>query len=407
MLKVFNFKKITYIIILLIAFFFPVSKSVIPVLITVALIFSFFNNSFLQTIKVGFSRNTAILLILNYLLIAISLFWSDNLKAGFFDMEVKMSMLLFPVIFLNYGRFNIDEFKQVLHYFIIGNVVASVMCLGDAAYLTYKNQESYFYYSRFSEIIHPSYFAMYLTFAIAGCIYLYKENFYKKILYPVLITTFFVVIIYFLSSKAGFLGLALMFPFFVIKLINKRIISLIIAGFGILTIIAFMYKFNNRVSDFINEAKMIYNNDTINSYDSSTSDRYKIYKLSLGLINENLINGVGAGDVKDALVAKYVENKMEHAAELRLNVHNQYLETLIGLGLIGFVLLLLLFLYPVIYVFKRQRFLLFSFLLICAFHFIFESMLNTQSGVIYFAYFYCFLNFVNKNNNDKVLATPN
>ena len=406
-LKEYNFKKINFILILLIAFFIPLSKAIIPILIVVSLVISFFNSSFLSNLKIAYYRNNALLLISFYLIISLSLFWSGNIKSGLFDMEVKLSMFLFPIIFLNYGAFNIDEFKKVIHYFILGNIVASLICIGYAAYNTYQNHESYFYYSKFSAIIHPSYFAMYITFAIAGCIYLLKENFYKKNIYPILIISFFVVIIYFLSSKAGFLGLSLMGPFFIIKLINKRLISLIIAGFGVVIIIAFIYKFNSRVSDFIKEFKTSYNNDTINVYDTSTSDRFKIYKISLSLINENLVYGVGAGDIKDKLIKKYSENNMKHAAEQKLNLHNQYLETLIGEGIIGFIFMMLLFLYPLIYVFKKSNFLLYSFLLITAFHFLFESMLNTQSGVIYFAFFFCFLNFVNKNNDDKVLAPTN
>ena len=407
MLKVYNFKKIIYILILLIAFFLPISKAIIPILIAVTLVLSFINSSFISNIKVAYYRNSAFLPILFYVLIALSLLWSDNSKSGFFDLEVKMSIFLFPVIFLNYGTFNFDEFKKVIAYFIYGNVVASLICLVRASYLTLERGESYFYYSMFSDKFHPSYFAMYLTFSIAGCVYLIKHNYFKRKIYPIFFIVFFFVIIYFLSSKAGFLGLALMFPFFIIKLINKRLVSIVVALFGVVILIAFMYKFNDRVSEFMHEAEMIYKNDTINSYDSSTSDRFRIYKLSYNLINENLIYGVGAGDIKDILIEKYSENQMTHAVEMKLNVHNQYLETLIGQGLVGFVLMMLLFIYPVMYVFKRRNFLLYSFLLITAFHFLFESMLNTQSGVIYFAFFFCFLNFVNKNNHDKIFTTTN
>ncbi|OFX53620.1 MAG: hypothetical protein A2046_14080 [Bacteroidetes bacterium GWA2_30_7] len=406
-LKEYNFKKINFILILLIAFFIPLSKAIIPILIVVSLVISFFNSSFLSNLKIAYYRNNALLLISFYLIISLSLFWSGNIKSGLFDMEVKLSMFLFPIIFLNYGTIKIDEFKHVIHYFIAGNILESLICLSSATYNSLQSNNSYFYYSNFSENLHPSYFAMYLTFAIAGCIYLLKNNYYKKVFYPIIFISFFLVIIFFLSSKAGFLGVALMLPFFIIKLINKRLISLIIAGFGVVIIIAFIYKFNSRVSDFIKEFKTSYNNDTINVYDTSTSDRFKIYKISLSLINENLVYGVGAGDIKDKLIKKYSENNMKHAAEQKLNLHNQYLETLIGEGIIGFIFMMLLFLYPLIYVFKKSNFLLYSFLLITAFHFLFESMLNTQSGVIYFAFFFCFLNFVNKNNDDKVLAPTN
>lgn len=407
MFKRYNSKKITYILLLLIAFFIPLSKAIIPILIALALVFSFVNSSIISNIKLSYYRNSAFILVFYYLFIALSIFWTDNLKSGLFDLEIKMSMLLFPVIFLNYGTFKFEEFKQVIHYFIAGNILASLICFGDAIYMTYQNHESYFYYSKFSEIIHPSYFAMYLTFAIAGCIYLLKHNYYKKPVFPIFFIVLFVIVIYFLSSKAGFLVLALMFPFFIIKLINKRIVSLIIAGLGVLLLITFMFKFNVRVNDFIKEAKYIYNNDTINSYDSSTADRYKIYKISFELINENLIYGVGTGDIKDKLLTKYSENNMKHAVEQKLNVHNQHLETLIGQGLIGFIIQILMFIYPLMFIFKKRNFLLYSFLLITFVHFMFESMLNTQSGVIYFAYFFCFLNFVNKNNDDKIFATPN
>jgi len=72
---------------------------------------------------------------------------------------------------------------------------------------------------------------------------------------------------------------------------------------------------------------------------------------------------------------------------MRLNAHNQYLQTYIALGIPGALLLILMLVLPGWLAVRRIHFIYFSFLAVFAFNILVESMLEVQAGVIYYAFF--------------------
>jgi len=69
------------------------------------------------------------------------------------------------------------------------------------------------------------------------------------------------------------------------------------------------------------------------------------------------------------------------------NAHNQYIDTFVALGLPGLLVLLALLLWPFIYAIKKGHYLLLSLVLILLVSLFFESMINRQAGVMFFAFF--------------------
>ena len=92
---------------------------------------------------------------------------------------------------------------------------------------------------------------------------------------------------------------------------------------------------NYRLQIMFNSVVEIVN--TGDSKTSSTGVRFEIWKVTTDLISNNFILGVGAGDIKPELNKKYSENPefLEEAINNHFNVHNQYLETWLGQGLLG------------------------------------------------------------------------
>jgi O-antigen ligase len=122
----------------------------------------------------------------------------------------------------------------------------------------------------------------------------------------------------------------------------------------------------------------------------STAVRMLIWKEARGVIGEHPLLGVSPGDANDVLYERYKENGLSGAFEKKLNAHNQFLQTGVGLGLIGIASLLSLFVIPLS---MKPRRLLVFFLLIVAVNFLTESMLQTMAGCIFFGYFYAVLSF--------------
>lgn len=83
----------------------------------------------------------------------------------------------------------------------------------------------------------------------------------------------------------------------------------------------------------------------------------------------------------------------KHCIKHELNAHNQFSDTIIAVGVIGLILLLSFFIYPIFLWIKNKNFdiVFFSLLLIIAFNSLFESVLERQMGIMFFVFFYFLL----------------
>ena len=125
---------------------------------------------------------------------------------------------------------------------------------------------------------------------------------------------------------------------------------------------------------------------SVDSHESSAA-RILVWKAAMEVIKDDPIIGVGTGDVKKELRKVYKEKNIESAYEDHLNAHNQYIQTTVALGIIGLLVLLSFFFLPIIYAYKNNNPLYIIFLALVGFHFLFESMLERQAGVVFYAFF--------------------
>ena len=131
------------------------------------------------------------------------------------------------------------------------------------------------------------------------------------------------------------------------------------------------------------EYKNYYKHET-----ESTISRIFIWEACTDIIQENILAGVGTGDTKDALLEKYLKEEMSGAYEKSLNAHNQFFQTQISIGIIGSLLLLSSIFIPLFHSFRTTgNNLLTLFIIIIIINFLVESMLETQAGVMFYAFF--------------------
>ena len=125
------------------------------------------------------------------------------------------------------------------------------------------------------------------------------------------------------------------------------------------------------------------------------SNRVRIYiwEVSWKIIKDNFWLGVGTGDIHDALNEQYRQAGMDAAVKENLNAHNQYIQAFLATGAIGLVILLSGMLIPFWQSIKRKNYIFVMFVFIIGFNFIFESILEVQAGVVFYAFFNSFLLF--------------
>jgi hypothetical protein len=124
----------------------------------------------------------------------------------------------------------------------------------------------------------------------------------------------------------------------------------------------------------------------------SITQRLNFSYTGILIAKENLLLGVGTGDVPDAFDAKYVELNSRLAPENRKRAHNQFLTLFIAFGIIGFLIWIISFTYPILKI-AKDRYVYGAFLVISLISFLGDDTLETQAGVTLFAFFNSFFLF--------------
>lgn len=350
-------------------------------------------------ISPGFGRIThskstiyyLILFSLFYLLHLFGLFYSQNLSNAFSDLEIKASLLLFPGLFIFTSNkfFNKRFFIGIIIAFFAGVVVSSLISVLYALHLYFLTKDvCSLYYSNSSYFLHTSYFSLYIVFSLYLIFYqkLYKiRGKWWIIIFAVILLFYFNL----LSSKAGIFTLimALIFIFIEIIFFRRRKKELIYVFISIIVIVSSILIFPVSSSRIQNAVTSLSQSSTeLKASGESTADRLLIWNAAWELSKENYWLGTGTGDVKDELIKKYTEKGMVYPAQLQLNAHNQFIQTLVALGFPALIVLILIFLIPLWISFRKKYWIYFAFLIFFGFNILVESMLEVQAGIVFFAF---------------------
>ena len=133
----------------------------------------------------------------------------------------------------------------------------------------------------------------------------------------------------------------------------------------------------------------------LNPNGHSVYPRMIYWNTGLSIFKDNVIFGVGTGDVPDAYKAKYIEVDSPLLEENRLRAHNQLITLFVAFGLVGGVLCLLSILLP-IRIIELNKTLLALFGIVAVVSFFSDDTFETQAGVTFFAFFYCMVTFQSK-----------
>ncbi len=346
-------------------------------------------------------------------------FYSSNLSYAFFDLQVKLPFLFFPLL-LTIPLSRPPAFLSLKKYFITGCTVASLLCLLLAMISFSKSHDLFdFFYITYSRFLHVTYFSMYLNLCTLFLIddLLNREMVFRRrtmLKFSLLIFLFVTVIL--LSARTAMLTCFITALFFSIlvsahRKILKRTYKVILL---LVLILAAAGIYSNRIYNrFVQITEMFQPGNagkkadkpmTAENY-NSVSIRMELWKDSWEVIKKNIWFGVGTGDIKDVLKQKYTEQKFYYGAEKKFNPHNQFLHTAVALGLTGFILLIMMLALPPLQSLKSKNYLFIFFCGIISLNCMTESILEVQKGVLFFCVFGILL--FNSKNSDRMQAEKN
>ena len=380
----------------LLCFSLPFGSLVLSAIVVAWSLFSLVNINKSEGIK-GIKNINFWALLVFFTYTAASALFSENKQEANFNIEVKMSFLLFPFFFFCFS-WPIQLIKRCLVSFVSGCFFASMLLLIRSTYYALNGHPEYFFYTQYSNFIHSSYFAMYLILAIAIIILFYANWFQsqKSVIYA---SYFFILIltvsIFLCSSKLGIISFFIFIPLLLIyksrAILNLKKISYL--SIGLLVLIIITFKLFPETFNRLSSLKVVSSTTSIDKTSSeSTSVRILIWEQCIQLIKENFWFGTTVGDANDKLYQSYKENGLTGALSHHLNAHNQYFQTFIGLGFFGFIILLILTFGYLIKNILNKHFLFVIFSILIILNFLVESMLQTSAGVLFFCFFFCLFN---------------
>ena len=121
---------------------------------------------------------------------------------------------------------------------------------------------------------------------------------------------------------------------------------------------------------------------------NSATYRFAEWKGAGEVIAEHFFFGTGVGDNRDALINAYEEIGFHVGVDHRYNAHNQYIETFIASGLVGFLLLLSFMGYWLYKLFQAKDLSALLGLLFFMLCMLTESMLERAWAVIFLAVYF-------------------
>ena len=125
--------------------------------------------------------------------------------------------------------------------------------------------------------------------------------------------------------------------------------------------------------------------------------RIEFWKASLGIIGGNWLTGVGTGDMNEAFQQQYIKMNSKLPPDQRWRSHNQFLSVFIGFGILGFAWFLFTLIYPAWRLRGFTDYFFLVFIIIATLSMMTEDTLESQMGVTFFTFFYCFFLFGRKD----------
>ncbi|MGB3946514.1 MAG: O-antigen ligase family protein [Bacteroidia bacterium] len=391
----------------------PFSIKINTVCIILLVVAWLFKNSLHEKIKL-LNNPTFFLFSALYFLYVLGMFWTNNIQHGFFELEKKFALFLFPLIFFSIPPLKDSERNKIFFFFVLSCALLAIVCLFYASYRTYSansffeiNAESgyvthYFFYFGLSEaFIHPVYFSAYIVFSLVILFNYYSSSkellVTKKRVLIVFLILFFIGFLCLLSSRIMIVYLSICSVCYFLYLLIKRKSSKgrVILGFFVLVsmLLAVIYvpAIRSRFSEIVSSSYRFENNPENNKNLSGKLDGVEMklaqWYFTVQAGKNNKLIGVGTGDDEDELQKKYFENNFMEGYVPRYNSHNQWFQTWLALGFLGLSVLVATFLFPLFNTIKQKQFLYLFFLALIMFFFLTESVLCRQHGVVFYSFF--------------------
>jgi len=356
-----------------------------------------------------------------YLLYLVGIYFTNDLPNAMKVLEYKLSFVLIPILFVFRPNFNMK-----ISYPIVGLAIG-IVCISIAGFvkaiaafqLTHNALVSFT--SSNICIDHPTYFAAFTLVAMGGMWYLYKEGNSGFTLWKVMPYLLFGVVMIMLSySISAILFLMLVIAFLIFKWMYQRFNKFVAVAIMVSAPVFIYFVVTNTpaLKDEVDNSAKAFGEYVSNprafiqaKEEVPNGDKVRLIMWTVTALQcmEHPM-GVGTGNVDGNLSEALAEvNQIEMSTktpnnEIRYNPHNQFLQTTMELGFLGLAVFVFILAKGIQWGVRKKNGLLILVISCLSFNSLFESMLQRQTGIVFFTFWICLLS-VSVLNWNKIQST--
>ena len=342
-----------------------------------------------------------------------------SLLSALRNLEVRAGFVLFPLALSGLSYLPPKSISRLFKIYVSTIVVASAICLLLAAFWTLRSGSVYhindfngilennFTYHRLASWIgiHAVYLAAYVAFAFFIVLITAVKD-YSKLraalkIRNVVLLIYLAIVVFLLKSisiSIAFLVILMIlivyYIIFRIKLSFPRLLALF------LTIVLILFLFSYRVFDkmAIKESLLEYDMEELPPVANWNPVNLRLaqWEIATQIIRDNWFLGVGPGNLNAVLQDYYERNKFHFALTSHFNPHNQFLQTFIVLGVIGFLFHILLFIVSYRKAFRHHDLIMLVFISTFLLFSVSESIFSVNKGVVFFSFFLSLFSYMPK-----------
>ena len=356
--------------------------------------------------------------VLLYAAYALSIALSSHEMMEYKYLEYKLSFVVTPLLLsfqYREGDFSLPKISMGL---ILGVLFTGLYGLYNAI-LCYGNGGTFlcFLTVYISPVHHPSYFMTYMITAMALSWIGVRRKWSGYSLYWVIPFILFGVALHTLSlSLAGILYLLIVVCAAILYFIYNKWGKIV--AIGALIVLPFLaYLFVTTVpqiegewngakwyaDQYIKDPQAFIKNSE--SPLSGSEERLIMWTVAFQEIKSHPF-GVGVGNLDENLGKRLRDLNQYELATKKLNPHNQFLQTAVEIGVFGLLILLIIIGITIVVALRERNIILLLIIGCLMFNCLFESMLQRQSGIVFFTFWLCLL-VIHKRISSKQIKSVN
>ncbi|MEM7185546.1 MAG: O-antigen ligase family protein [Bacteroidota bacterium] len=334
--------------------------------------------------------------ILLFLLMALSVLWSDPIENALRGLERQLALLLIPLAFICMPSITLEARNKILYYYAIGMTLFGLVftTLAGVTFLETGSAASFFYHELVSPLdLNAIYISVFVSIALLHVLF-FRPKTALSILMLVVLTIFLLL----LASKSIIVATALTGGIGIIRSFKKatvyKLLGALLVGIVLLAVVPNPVKKRFEREIRVSNIEEVFEKERFNKVYDWTGTTLRLFQARIftEMLAEDpiLFTGYGINNSQSKIETKHREYNLWQGY-YNYNFHNQYIQAFADLGVFGLLFLFLLLGVLLRHYFKTRDMLFLSLFLIMLVVFMTGTYLWRQRGLYHFLVLYCLL----------------